>query len=901
MNIYAFNNKSYTLKDLTALSEYLHGQNCVGISTIKKRLQRGETDLDEIIKPKVKAFTEIDYSPIFYVADFETSSNLETNECGAYLACVVKANFNKGLSTLDSWDVVEPCFDCRYPKDLGDYFYTLYKQAEKRKKRTLIFFHNLGFDFSFARNWESLMGQLMITKSFSDGSNPWRLAFGDGEKVWLEIRCSLKLLHRSVGSIGDMIGHPKLGYDYNEFRLPTDKLEKYDYEYCYNDCKVTACGIMEECKNWFWIKNIKDIPLTFTSFTRKNNKAILSSELEKAWSNYCVDTFPMNFDQYQIMRGVYQGAYTHANTFFRGKLCTLVHSFDVCSDYPSQSTQMDFPDTNGELYVNEPLRNLWNGLYEECIESSLLDDVEAIKMRHVLVSGKMFHGIFTLKNIKIKNYGYNYMPIISASKTKSKDGLGEIEYNKKSHGYKLLEEMVSEYNRLIDNGRIISYDECTIYATEVDIVNILKMYDIESISAECLFLNHAKSTGGINELVERNIIYANMKTALKAISNGKRPDETLLNSIPEKWLSDIKSNAEPKKLAKRYLMLSKNMFNAQYGIDATQLVFGDTLIDEDCITSNTESLSRESFERYYNETMIKLGKERSDRGLFRRVKSSYIVGIYITAYARRHLVLFSHLIFTKTPYIIVYWDTDSAKLYHPNESAVTFKNLLNVVVEFNNGVMERCRKSKHPQVQENKWGLGKFDYEETYAYFTALNSKRYMTFDGELDVKTSGLVQATMKVSVVLDYLYKNSESWLLSFKALMRIMWKTNTMFDQSVSGRTYLDRQNQGKWSDEFGQYCGAVIKNTDYEFKMPMKKGLFWTNEKSAYLHYDEVSEYVFGNKLDAERTTFYMFDEGIGIVYYLNGKRNIMFCPCDISKFKHGILLSDSMSDLTEDLA
>lgn len=41
-------------------------------------------------------------------------------------------------------------------------------------------------------------------------------------------------------------------------------------------------------------------------------------------------------------------------------------------------------------------------------------------MRHVLTSGKMFHGIFTLKNVKIKNYGYNYMPIISASKTKSK-------------------------------------------------------------------------------------------------------------------------------------------------------------------------------------------------------------------------------------------------------------------------------------------------------------------------------------------------------------------------------------------------------------------------------------------------------------------------------------------------
>lgn len=98
----------------------------------------------------------------------------------------------------------------------------------------------------------------------------------------------------------------------------------------------------------------------------------------------------MNFDQYQIMRAVYQGAYTHANTFFRGKLCTLVHSFDVCSDYPSQSTQMDFPDTNGELYVNEPLQNLWNGLYEECVESSLLDDVEAIKCVMFLHQEKCF-------------------------------------------------------------------------------------------------------------------------------------------------------------------------------------------------------------------------------------------------------------------------------------------------------------------------------------------------------------------------------------------------------------------------------------------------------------------------------------------------------------------------------
>ena len=895
----------YTYNELLNLSKEIYPDNFINYNILSKRINKGITDFNSLIKPFTKNAKTGKYNNVFYVADFETSTDENTNTCGAYLACMVSCDFTSALNSENPFNFIRREYDCRYPQELGRKFYELYNYSKSRKFTTIIYFHNLGFDFSFSKNWHDLMSKIQIEKCFSDGSNPWRLCFGEDNKTYLELRCSLKLLNRSLAVIGDMIGHKKLGYDYDEFRLPTDKLNDYDYEYCYNDCAVTACGIIEECKNWEWIKSIKDIPLTFTSFSRKNNKYIIDKKMREAWKYYCVDTFPENYEQYELYRNTYSGGYTHANTFFRCKLLKLVHSFDVCSDYPAQSMQMYFPHDNGKLYKGERLKKVWNTIYNLCKKSANDNIYHSASQNYVLENTMMFHGIFIFKNIKIKQWKYNYMPLISSSKVKTDKNIKIDNYIKtyeKLTGYEKLNKITSNYKQLIDNGRILSYDEILVYATEVDIVNYMRMYDIEEIIPIELYISYAKKSGGLKELVERNIIYADMKTAIKSISNKKEiPKGISEDSIPLKWRKEMQNSDDKSKIAKRYLRLAKSLFNAQYGIDATQLVFGNCEIDDDEIISTTDGTNKETFDKYFSEDIIFNSKAGTDNTLKNKTKSSYIVGMYITAYARRHLVLLSQLIFENTDYNIVYWDTDSIKVYKENDTKEDFEKLSEIVNKFNNSIKSRCKKCDDKRVSKNLWGLGYFDYEETYAMYTTMNSKRYMSYDlSGLDVKTSGLVQATHKINIILQELNKKYNDIEFSFRKLMKILWKTNTYFDKSISGRTYLDRQNQGVYSKLFGQYCGAVITNTDYEFKTYEKyTENIWNNQDAIKIHYDIVSQEIFSNKVNRNRTAIYCIPNAIVVLDYdEKGNKEILYCPCDTTQFKHGKLLSDMEEDLSE---
>ena len=105
----------------------------------------------------------------------------------------------------------------------------------------------------------------------------------------------------------------------------------------------------------------------------------------------------------------------------------------------------------------------------------------------------MFHGIFIFKNIKVKQWKYNYMPLISSSKVKTDKNIkidNIINASKEFTGYEKLNKITSNYKQLIDNGRILSYDEILVYATEVDIVNYMRMYDIEEIIPIELYISY---------------------------------------------------------------------------------------------------------------------------------------------------------------------------------------------------------------------------------------------------------------------------------------------------------------------------------------------------------------------------------------------------------------------------
>lgn len=813
------------------------------------------------------------FNDTIYCADFETSVATESDMNIVYLGVITAIEFTHALRSDDSFSSIRTRAITRYPQDMGKVLYDIFLESARDGVTTIVYFHNLPFDASFITNFIELNKHIQVSKTFTSGSNPWMISYGIDENVFLQLRCSFKLLNRSVGVIGDMIGHAKQELDYSVFRGPESELTAAEIDYCINDCKVVLCGIIDECKNWEWIRSVADIPLTFTGFSRRNNKESLSRHDNAAWSYYCRDTFPDDFHTYALMREAYLGGYTHANSFFRSRRMDNVHSFDVISDYPSQSIQMAFPATRGRRLDTEEIRQSWPMLEASCRNIAASGVMQQIGTRSVL-GNVMFYGRFIFHNVSVKNDGEKYMPLLSGSKIKTlSSAVNDIKFTNRTFG-----EITAQHNRILDNGRVISWDTLQLAATEVDVVNYLMCYDIERIDCVELYLTRTKNSGGICQLVNRNILYANMKTDLKTIAKtGIQPPSS---AIPRAWWDDIWSDSELARVkACRYLRLSKSLLNAQYGIDATKLSFQDTTW-EDGIFNNTDMSDEELFARDF------------PNGTPDHVKSSYLVGVYITAYARRHLVLVTRLIH-EIGYTVLYWDTDSVKVWREGETEDDRKRLFDAINMFNAGVRVRCNSSPYPEVTENPWKFGEFDYEGTYSHFSALNSKRYIYIENdELFVKASGLVQATEKIRVIYDYLAARTS---MPFDILIKLLWKTNTLFDQSFTGRTYLDRTNQGKWCDEYNQFAGAIIRNTDYAFvTYRVEDESVWMNYEAERVHYDLVSKYIFKNECPTEWTYVYCKDGYIVIKY----KTKFMFIPCDTSKFKHGILLTDCKEDICE---
>ena len=175
----------YTYNELLNLSKEIYPDNFINYNILSKRINKGITDFNSLIKPFTKNAKTGKYNNIFYVADFETSTDENTNTCGAYLACMVSCDFTSALNSENPFNFIRREYDCRYPQELGRKFYELYNYSKSRKFTTIIYFHNLGFDFSFSKNWHDLMSKIQIEKCFSDGSNPWRLCFGEDNKTYL--------------------------------------------------------------------------------------------------------------------------------------------------------------------------------------------------------------------------------------------------------------------------------------------------------------------------------------------------------------------------------------------------------------------------------------------------------------------------------------------------------------------------------------------------------------------------------------------------------------------------------------------------------------------------------------------------------------------------------------------
>lgn len=257
---------------------------------------------------------------------------------------------------------------------------------------------------------------------------------------------------------------------------------------------------------------------------------------------------------------------------------------------------------------------------------------------------------------------------------------------------------------VLNNGRVNSADYIHIVVTSVDFEILLKTYrftgGIKVLRAYRYYLSYLP-TDFINEMIK----YYELKTTLKGLK-GKTEEETL--QIEEKYQS-YKAN-----------------LNAFYGMVVTSPI-------RDLITYS------DSHEWGEEKTTIEKGVEKYNKD--KRRFMPYIVGVFVTAYARRNL--WDGILNVGSDYH--YSDTDSIKLTNFDEHREYFEN-------YNRNVIEKLHKAcdyhkidfsrVNPKTVEGEVKtLGVWDLDGKYSRFKTLGSKRYMVEEesGKISLTVSGL------------------------------------------------------------------------------------------------------------------------------------------------------------------
>ena len=236
---------------------------------------------------------------------------------------------------------------------------------------------------------------------------------------------------------------------------------------------------------------------------------------------------------------------------------------------------------------------------------------------------------------------------------------------------------------LFYNGRLLEADYIIITCTDIDLDVILRTYDYDNVYYSNLIC--ARTRRLPDEYIEVIYDYFETKSKLKG-------DE---NHIYE-------------------YMKKKNKLNALFGMMVTSPIRDDILFNDGVFTTSVTSVS-EGLERFY------------------KSKNSFLPyqwGIYVTAYARKHLFEGIEACGIDT----VYWDTDSVKFLGDHDH--TFDVI-------NNRINEYCLKNNiknYVDVNGKRYYMGVFEKEKSYDEFITWGAKKYAYIqNGKIGVTVAGL------------------------------------------------------------------------------------------------------------------------------------------------------------------
>lgn len=298
----------------------------------------------------------------------------------------------------------------------------------------VIWFHNLSYDFQF------LINVANISETLSRKKHDVIYAI-DADRCF-QYKDSYSLLGVSLDSATKdyNVSHKKLvgQLNYSLKRLPITSVTNEEIAYFIND--VQGLGEIIQIlmnTNGYGKKNdefigYKNFPNTKTGLVRDYiSNVIVEKGLEKTRERIIKKIFTSS-QMYSYLKRAYQGGYTHAFGYTKGKIIQYVTSYDKTSDYPYQIVTKKYPMSE----------------FEEVKEKQFLYDFDKG------FDDSAYIITVTLKDVKANSF----VTIIP---------------------YRKFEKTI--VNGKQDNGKLYACDEITLTCTELDFMQILQLYEIKNV------------------------------------------------------------------------------------------------------------------------------------------------------------------------------------------------------------------------------------------------------------------------------------------------------------------------------------------------------------------------------------------------------------------------------------
>lgn len=554
----------------------------------------------------------------------------------------------------------------------------------------------------------------------------WKKVFATDERAPLtalseygvEFRCSYRLSGYKLEKMGEQLTKYTVkkmvgDLDYKKIRHRYTPLTRKEMGYCINDVRVLSAYIREKIEQ---DGGITKIPLTKTGYVRLYCKEHIfgGRSHRRDWEIYhkFMQHLTLDPEEFKMLLRAFQGGFTHASTFYSNEPEPLrnVTSFDYCSKYPSAMVAEKYPMSKGEFYTIKDEKDFEYQLTHYCC----VFDVQFIGLKPTVI----------------------YDNYISVSKC------------------------TSVKNPVVNNGRLVSCDECITTITNVDFDIIKQVYAWDDILVGKFIRYEMRYLP--TDFISCVLDFYENKTKLKDVENFEA----------------------------EYLYY-KELLNSTYGCSVTNPC-------KPIITYKSAETTGET-DPGWTEDPVKLSEElekynkKKDRFLF------YPWGVFITAYCRRDIWEYGIL---KAGADYVYCDTDSVKFLgeHPgfeNEyNELMLKKLIMACKYHHIDIKRVMPKTKDGKIKP----LGFFEFDGHYKRFATLGAKRYLVeySDDPRNGKKRGEIQIT-----VAGLNKKKGAKYIKRFKNPFKV-FKDDMTVPKKYSGRqvaTYIDEPISGEVTDYLG----------------------------------------------------------------------------------------------------